>query len=528
MNLLANMKIKDIDFGEIEGKDEFDLSTEENIERLKAIFVINELPIDQFLSANKRLQKNFVYGHKGTGKTSLLKYIEYKAKEKQYSTLSLLFKDIKYDPVVYSSFTNLLSSVKDKNTAAITFWQWFLLSVIVQQNDIDNNSEDLIFNAKNGIFKTLSKFLISILQGFQYKYAPEDQDVVATLNLQSLNINEANDYIQAGIKIKNLVNLINSQNLTHLYVFIDELETSKLSNNYDEEAILIKNLILTVSNLNRLFSNISFIAAIRSEVLENIFSSGDEINKILENKGYEIKWKYDNFTTSHPLILMVIKKMKYSMQQYSNDSKIIHVPDNDIFQRWFPEKLLRGLDGNNAKFLLNNTWVKPRDIIRLMKIMQSKAKDAAYFTQEHYDESVKEYSEKAWIEMKEELVSIMNQDQMTFIESVFRNYYKNFTYSEIKKRFKETSKLEELEINFIINKLYDIGFIGNHDYVNSQKIIYRYSFRGDRGLDTTMKIEVHRGLWKYFSLKDNQGEYKSNVADEVSDLHEKLQALGIR
>lgn len=530
MNLVENMVIEKLYFGDIEGKNEFDVS---NKEKLESTYLNINNTYKKFINKNKY----YIYGHKGTGKTSLLKYIEYKIQEEEkHQTVSILFKDIKQDTLVYSVFKNLLEQVKDKNSAAIAFWQWFLLSIAVEKFFPDyKNQHELIFNAKNGVFTILSKFLLSIMKGINLKYSGEDIDT--NLSYSDLTLNETNDLFVAGQNIKKLQIFITEKLSKKIYILIDELETSTLSTSYENDAILIKNLILTVDKLNNVSSNMILITAVRTEVLNNIFATGDEINKLLESKGEEIKWTYDNYGIEHPLIKMIIKKMRFSMIEYSKNDKIQieTTGEKEIFERWFPDKLLKEVNGNNAKFLLHNTWVKPRDLVRFLQAMQIHAQTQKYFTRQHYDNAVKEYSSKAWSELKEELITMVTKDDIEIIEKVFSNYFMTFYYEDLLNRFKEKSFLEKEKVEKIIKILYSIGFIGNNYRDEKKKrFVYRYSYRGEKTLDEMERIEVHRGLWKNFSLKENPASFvettpsQNESEDSMNNLREKLRDVGIK
>jgi len=291
------------------------------------------------------------------------------------------------------------------------------------------------------------------------------------------------------------------------------LETSNISSAYQEDAILIKNLILTVDKLNSLSSDMKIITAIRTEVLKSVFTSGEEINKLLESKGEEIKWTYNTYNIKHPLIQMILKKMRYSMSLYAKSKNEISdvkiALDQDIFERWFPTELSPRKGANNSKTLLHNTWIKPRDLIRFFNIMQKHAKNSLFFTKNIYEDTVKEYSQKAWTEIKEELITIIEDKEIEIIEEVFSNYNKIFYYGGLIKEFQSNSSLLEDRIKEIIDILYNIGFIGNN-YMNSDgKIVYKYSYRGEMYMDEKERLEVHRGLWKVFSLKDDNSLYQS-------------------
>lgn len=523
MYLAQDMLIDKLYLGDIEGKDEFDISNEKRIEG-------TYLNIDNIDSKFLSREKYYIYGHKGTGKTSLLRFIEYKAKQNNDESMIILFKEIKQDTLIYSTFKNLLAQVKDKNSAAIAFWQWFLLSLCIEKIFPNYDSpSDLIFNTQSTIFSFLSKFLVTIIKGASMKYGGDNFDTEITFS--ELTLNETNDIFVAGQKIRKLEKFIKDNLHKKVYILIDELETSKLSTSYEEDTILIKNLVLTVGKLNNLSKNLTIITAVRTEVLNSIFTVGDEVNKLLESKGEEIKWKYANYGIRHPLIKMVIKKLRYSMTEFypKDRANIEFATEEEIFERWFPNKLLTDdVDGNNAKLLLHNTWIKPRDLVRFLQAMQKQAIGKKVFSRLDYDSAVKEYSEKAWTELKEELISIINEKEITLIETVFSNYYKVFFFDNLVKRFQDNSSLHIDEIKALIKRLYEIGFIGNN-YRQRGKTMYRYSYRGDKALEVNERIEVHRGLWRNFSLKDNYGHTQktdySTVDIAENDFRDKLRGL---
>lgn len=503
-SLVGEMNVSDLYIGDVEGKNEF--STD--LKKIEEVFLKLDHLEEKFINKSQY----FIYGHKGTGKTSLLRYIEYKVKKKNNNAIAILFKEIKQDPLTYMTFKKLLSNSKDKDMATITFWQWFLLSYLIQNIFPDYSKKDnLIFNSKDSKFKTLSKFLLKLIGNSNVSVSTDELDVDMSISENSLD-DEIDEIIASAQKMKELEEYIKQNLNKKVYILIDELETSTLSSSFNEDTILIKNLILCVEKLNSISSNLTLIIAVRTEILNNIFTSGAEINKLLESKGEETKWTFDNYGESHPLIKMMIKKFRYSMKKFDPNQKeeIDNSTDIEIFSRWFPMKLMNDNNGNNAKYLLHNTWNKPRDLIRFLQIMQDKAKNKKFFERIDYDQSVKEYSSKAWIEIKEELISVLNEREIIDIEASFSNYSKMFRYHELIERFKSKTNLSIDKIEYIIRVLYNVGVIGNNYNDGTRSHIYRYAYRGDTILDENERIEVHRGLWKHFSLK-HELKYKSSL-----------------
>ena len=516
--MLNNMKIKDLNFGNVEGKNEF------NNEKIEDLY-LDIFDADKVIKENKY----YIYGNKGTGKTSLLRYLEYKISKEKKKTLIILFKDIKKNISIYSKFKKLIKESLDHDMATQAFWQWLLLSIIIQENKIEVDERKLIFNAKDKFFKKISNLFMSITQGLKGKYNQSNFEVEIDVNNMNFE-NNTDSLEEAGDNIDYLTDIVNNNLKDDYYIFIDELETSSITSTHREDSILIKNLINSISFLNNIHEKLHIIVAVRTEILDNIYTIGDEINKLLESEGVEIKWIYDNYNTQHPLIRMIIKKMRSSMIEFSpNDEQTIRMSsDNTIFKRWFPEQLLNELDsrkGENAKIILHNTWLKPRDLVRFMNILKDKAKESLAFKRKHYDEAVKEYSQKAWIEIKEELSANLEADKIEAIEESLSNFKTRFFYSELQERIK--LKITD-DIDQIITLLFKIGVIGNN-YKQGNNFVFKYYYRGDKHLDKDNEIEIHRGLWKAFSLKMVKGiQIKPDNVSINTAFHEQLQSLKIR
>lgn len=516
--MLTNMKIEDLNFGNVEGKNEFNNDK------------IEDLYLDIF-DANKVLKekKYYIYGNKGTGKTSLLRYLEYKVSKDKTKTLIILFKDIKKNISIYSKFKKLIQESLDHDMATQAFWQWLLLSIIVQENEIEVEANKLIFNSKDKFFKKISNLFMAITQGLKGKYKQDNFEL--EMDISKIKFDGDSDSLEeAGDNIDYLTNIVNMNLKDDYYIFIDELETSSITSTHREDSILIKNLINSISFLNNIHNKLNIIVAVRTEILDNIYTIGDEINKLLESEGVEVKWIYDNYNIRHPLIEMIIKKMKLSMIEYSpkNEQEIRMETNNNIFTRWFPEQLLSELNsrkGDNAKILLHNTWLKPRDLVRFMNIMREKAKKNHTFKRKNYDDAVKEYSQKAWVEIKEELSANLKPEIIESLEESLSNFKTRFFYDELQKRLETT--INE-DVNKIITLLFKIGVIGNN-YKQNNNFVFKYYYRGDKHLDKDNEIEIHRGLWKAFSLQVVRGTQIQFKEENLNNsLHEKLQLLNIR
>ncbi len=151
---LEKMKIHDIEFGETEGKREFN-----NSEKITNLFYKDnyEDKLENFISGKLR----YIYGLKGTGKTSLLKYLENKAALNNIKTMYISYKDFKEEADIIHEFRRELNNSDDKDTHTLTFWRWYLLSLISKSflNESKYDSGNLIYNSKVKFFRVVSSLL---------------------------------------------------------------------------------------------------------------------------------------------------------------------------------------------------------------------------------------------------------------------------------------------------------------------------------------------------------------------------------
>ena len=509
MVLVPDMKIKDLYFGNIDGKEEFER------EKIEEYFYLDEDFVD--IETVFKDRTVYIYGNKGTGKTSLLKYLEFIMTKKSKDTLFILFKEVKSDVTLFAQFKKMLEEINDTDLVSHAFWKWFFLSIVAKKYNLPDCQKHLIFSSNNlftniavkftELIKSISNFEIDIMSKIKLKVEREIYDKTKELSIIT----------DAGKHIDNLQTLVKYHLNKDIYIFIDELETSTVSTTQAVDAILIKNLINSVKELNQLSKHLNIKVAVRSEIISNVFTTGDEVNKLLESSGLEIKWYHKNYNISHPLIKMIIKKMRVSMIKYaekeklSNEvEKIRNATDEEIFKRWFPKQLLQNLDskrGNNIKILLNNTWSKPRDVVRLMNVLKEKAKSNSIFERHHYDEAIKEYSQKSWQELKEELSASLQPQEIVIVERALSNFKTAFTYEELVDRLKIYNQDTGKEIDKLIEILYTTGVIGCLCKYNN-RVSFKYFFRGDKYLDKNCKLEVHKGLWKAFSLQQQRRSRK--------------------
>ena len=126
-----------------------------------------------------------------------------------------------------------------------------------------------------------------------------------------------------------------------------------------------------------------------------------------------------------------------------------------------------------------------------------------------FDKALQEYSEKSWNEIAEELsLYFTNKDDIKAIKKFFTGIEVPFTFNYMKNRAEEISHIYPYVKDFfdryrlidVCEKLFEWGIIGN----SGQRMVF--SFLGDRELDPTADMILHRPLRNLFAVKSRRTE----------------------
>ncbi len=164
-------------------------------------------------------------------------------------------------------------------------------------------------------------------------------------------------------------------------------------------------------------------------------------------------------------------------------------------------------------YILNNTWNKPRDIVRFLNATKNTqhAKRNMY-TPGIFHEGIIEYSDESLKELKEELNALYTPSEINYIFMCLTGYKPVFTFDELRTRIEKyfSNTFLSSRLNVVLNDLYRIGIIGN-SFKSSN--LTRWEYKGNIGLvlDEEWNIIVHRALWKSLSLSEKYGRVASII-----------------
>lgn len=398
---MRKMPLNQIAFGKTDAFNELNTFGQEYF---MESFVANpKYHIDDFLSGSRF----FVCGKKGTGKSALLKYLEcHFLKDESNLVFPIRFKS-EIEQVDKDSFEEIASapdnstknekydtsSILDQSSYVLV-WKTFLINQIITRASageyrvFNETSTDykLIVSLLKCIYgesKTSSVVMPKIKKGSIELTAAFAENLSASLKLE-LEFDSQKKRINYTKLSKKVYQIFSQLEFVHspVYVLIDELELS-VRNKYqfEKDVALVRDLIIAIDDMNTLCSNkgmqIHTIAAIRSEVLRNVRSTGYELTKPIEDRGIEINWFQKGGDYKENQLLTIIENKIHASEQMSG-----FPPSKDVWKEYFGEDI----NGEETrKYILNNSLYRPRDIIRMMSAIHNQIGTSEKFTQEAFE-----------------------------------------------------------------------------------------------------------------------------------------------
>jgi hypothetical protein len=506
------MFFKDIKFGKTDASNELMEFGDDYY--LSSFLEYERYRIEDFFEG----RKYFILGRKGTGKTALLKYMECKLRENPENLVIPIrfksdFDEVDISNIKRTSFLpqeEVIENNNEKLKSYVSPWQVYLIYQIFKHNNSKNAEYSVFCNNKeytliwklllmifgenggNKIVPKISKGLINISVGTQ----GIDANLAAEIELNNNKIN----YVLTAKKIIDMYQSL-SFSRTPVYILIDELELSVKSKKQREADIeLVRDLIIAIDRMNRVSKdklyNVHFYASVRTDVVNSVLSSGYEINKCIEDYGVTIDWyqRGGNYVDS-PLLKLLEKKINASEKEQN-----LKTESNDVWETYFENKI-QGME--IRKFLLNFSWYRPRDVIRMMTFAQEYCnKETEKFNQRVFDEAIQQYSNNMWNEVSEEISLKYTKEDMKAIEKIFTGIQVPFGFSDINSRMKEKAGLYDCVEKFsnkykmtdVLEMLFDWGIVGN----SGERMVF--SFLGYKEMDITKPMIIHTPLRNFFQV----------------------------
>ncbi|PRY77566.1 hypothetical protein CLV80_10549 [Yoonia maritima] len=494
------MKIRDFNFGDYSGMREYNRNPE---------FFMNSFITPGLFSLNS-LQNganNILVGRKGTGKSSCCLALAHMKKAEGYlSTFYNFSDDLNRNDLKEAVQTQALDL---KDVAGLTklfdsissfydfrdLWKRRVISQIGKR--ITDSGKKSTFTdfatsvhlAETSITSGVGKGLVIDKPKMTGKLAEMLNSLFpdrATMSLRDFNSIGLDLLKQCHSDVKH-------------YFFFDELNLSHTksdSSEYETLLALVRDIIRAACELNDFFSmnniDVHIICSIRPEVRNEIISRDNELSKIIDSNFVSLSWP-NHAKVENPLIELMLKKM-----QFGGDFS--EVPTTLI-----PEKVYNVVEQKDVLFpqyLLNLTWYRPRDVIRVLKCYQITNGNMASLFEKGDDQLkfLKEYSRVSFQDTVAELEvkyskEIIKELFLRIKKPAFRD--KNELLAHLDVLSNRVPSLDEL-----IKDLFDTGVILNYQSGNGGFSILA-SYRDDAELDPSLRIIIHRGLRSHLNISFN-------------------------
>ncbi len=532
--------IKDLYAGRPDAKDEINYDGLE--EFIKTFVVPSNFDIERLVDKNDC----FITGYKGTGKTALLFYLDDYIRNKDSSACSSFiffkeeFTDAKKTELEYMSH-RILSSISINDTTMVSIsdfeyiWRWLFFKRIISDNDDFNGGlfvDDKNWNnfcklmsrikAPSNIRKTIIPPKIKLSMPCKDPMSQVEINPEIEVDFQNNKLDTAyNQFIATIDEAEQMFANVERTDVPY-YIFVDELEAYYGSLDiFKRDLCLIRDLIFTVKRINGLFKGISdntkIICSVRTEIIKSIsrFIVTKEMNKVISGFEVPLIWDYNNTTSFyHPIMQILLKRIAIC------ETNIDKMDLKEIYNKWFPEQI-HMIEPSN--YILNNSWFKPRDIVRLITSAQNSIEsNSERFSQAVFNACQKKYSLDSLAEICEEMRALYTSEDIDVIISCFTGFRTIFSISQLKERIDSLYSNTILSKKFfeVIEDLYRLGFLGN--YLPASQT-YRWQHKGDDHviLSDEWRLMIHHALQSALSVGRKQDfGLNYNTPPQVGDVVE--------
>lgn len=516
--------LKDLNFGRTDARAEFLDDRRTSGSYFEDSFYVQD---DLDVAGLEDGRYQFVTGLKGCGKTALLRYLLINREKNDELASFIVFKE-KFSEKDRQHFPQGMrisaltehSQISDAGGEFKEGWYWVILhhlSEVIKANsrfaatNLENYHQfnkliDELFTSERPSFiRRIADYFqsakVKIKGGIDHVISGE-VEVKIKKPLHEVEY-ERSDLIDAA---KLLIAQIKSPTRKRLTLFLDEIDLSHGTRKaYQRDCRLVRDLILAVNELNSLFiefgTPINIICAIRSEILHSIATVGREINKAITDYELRVDWCTGQAGADHVILQIIEKKIAASELAIYGE-----VRTKDIWSAYFPDRVS---GAPTARYLLKQTWFKPRDLVRYLNIAKTMYPRFPRFTAEALSEARNRFARESWTEITEELYAQYMPVQIDAIRRVFQGVRRGqFSYKfieteiEMKGRSQESIKrlFKEKKTQDVMEDLFRIGVLGNEYNMEGQKRVENWAFLGSADLLLDRPFVLHPALMPIFEI----------------------------
>ena len=523
--------ISDIYLGRPDAKDEVVVEGIDNF--IESFIVPSNLDADSMFNNSQC----FVSGYKGTGKTALLYYLEnyFHNKDKNAISVFIPFKE-DYNEVKRKNMANVAQRIVSRlsiNQQAQNsdddfeyIWAWELFKILIDANG-KNKGKLFVFDGFWKEFKRIIKLIdkdnniTRLVLKPSITFDPNSTQLpLVSASIETEEASRSDAYQKFVTLIDSAYEQLKFVTRTDVpfFIFIDELEAYYGNPDiFKRDLRMIRDLLFTTKRINMIFwkkraFNTKFICAFRTEVLNaiNRFVIPKEINKSVSGFEVSLRWNYNNTNSiEHPIMKILLRRIQMTEHSNGNDYS-----EAEIFKKWFPEKYD---NEDSVCYILNYTWNKPRDIVRLLMSAQNSIKStSSSFSKDVLDSIIKIYSTDSLNEIREEMRAVYTNKEIEDILQCFKGFRVVFSNQDIKQHlaYCYADSIILKDTASVLRNLYRLGLMGNYSKISNS---FHWQHKGDDELiiSDEWQIQVHRALWGALQISRRHDNAVRSIDDDL-------------
>lgn len=528
MNQARIVRLQDLFLGSIDAKNDILSPNSQTAQAFEDSFVV---PKDFSTTRFEEGRIQFAVGTKGTGKTALLRWLERRRQHKGDKTDFVLFKSdileedrIRMSRAVAFSVVSQKEGFRDFHQDFKYAWMVFALKRIAEiifndptlvAKDDPKPREDflqlmgyelagksLVPTKWRGALPPIASGKVRLSFNVEFFRAEFEGDIKPTEKIAEVSLG---DFARRAVERLTALNFTGRK----LYMFFDELEVFRLDEeNFTRDIRMVRDLLFTISDLNRQFlakkAPIFLVGAVRSEVLGDVRHIGEEIGRTVRDLGVHLEWYAGSRDRDHPLMQIVQKKLRQSEIALYGTA----VRDSALWGRYFDERVgAKSVE----RYLLDASFMRPRDIIRRLSVCARLAPGERKFSAEVLGASTLDYSREMWTEIAEELVPRYHTQEVKALEQLLYGYFTRFVKESFEVRLASRCKQDPFARQLrsrgaveILSDLFRLGAVGNVIRRDDRQVFSWY-YSSRQTFDPYGSIVIHPSLWTHLALSTERG-----------------------
>ncbi|AKB26145.1 hypothetical protein MSMTP_2676 [Methanosarcina sp. MTP4] len=481
------MKFKDIEFGRIAAEYELTYSP--------------KLIIDGFLDAYGYIdsiinsEKFLILGPKGSGKSAIGSKLEVIAQEEG----DICTKSYYLDNFPYNRFSEVIPCREAPETKYPDNWEFILM--VASLNSFIEDKGFRYPNTKKA--KTVLKALFD-LGLLSVKEDLSLENIVKTTTDKNFKIGLSKVGYESSKKQEKITNVKKLYSALQEIFYLVELQSKHfiiidglddVLTQREKQYKSLSALVATADKINKKFYQKGIKAKIITMCRTDLFNKLSEPNKnkIKQNSGIVLDWHQDKIDLkSTNLSKLVNLRAKISLGE-----------EIDVFEMYLPPDIYHGNQNKEIEqVLFDYTRHLPRDIIQLFNEIQKHSGNNEKPSKSNVKYALTTYSKDYFVgEIKDHLCGFLKDEDIEKTIQLLVKVKKNkFDISQLEEIIESDDKFKSLNLNDILNFLFDSNAIGNIDKeTNFVTFKYRNQYAE---FNPNQNILVHYGLRKGLNLSN--------------------------